>query len=344
MDLLKSLLLYMAMVYATSVQGMPDAEGFMATVTTPTPAPTIEVVETLSLEMGTSAATPEPTPVPTIDITPNPEYRIIETGDKGDRVTELQTKLAEYGYYTGEIDGRYGTQTRHAVRDFQTNHGLTADGVAGKVTLTVLYESDEVRTAPPPPTEVPTPTPSALRIAMTPAAETPAPTFAPMEATGDMLSQSVEPVATPEPTPEPDFLPLDGWTIQIRGQDAPVIYGADSAQIQPYIFGVDVYVPMMTLMEANGLVVIPSESRQMTEYAFALGSDLYRITYTQTQDGSLTDLNLYKNTQPQLAPIRDVRMGGDLVYLPGETVSGLTGINFELDDAAKVLWVIFPDR
>lgn len=344
MDLLKSLLVYMAMVYATSVQAMPDAAQFMAAVVTP--APTVEVVETLApvvTQAQEPDITPEPTPVPTIDITPNPEYRIIETGDRGERVTELQTKLAEYGYYTGEIDGRFGNQTRHAVQAFQTNHGLTADGVAGKVTLTVLYESNEVRMAPPPPTEVPTPTPSALQIAITPAGETPAPTFAPMT-TADMLveGQSEEPMVTPEPTPEPQFLPLDGWVIQLRGQEAPLTYGAESAPVQPYTFGVDVYVPLFTLLEANGMVVIPSDSMEMTEYAFALGRDLYRITYSEERDGSLSELNLYKNTQPQLAPFRDVRMGGEMVYLPGETVSGLTGINFELDEAAKVLWVIFP--
>ena len=41
MDLLKTLLVYMTMVYASSVQSMPDAEAYMATVVTPTPAVTI---------------------------------------------------------------------------------------------------------------------------------------------------------------------------------------------------------------------------------------------------------------------------------------------------------------
>ena len=36
MDLLKTLLVYMTMVYASSVQSMPDAEAYMATVSTPT--------------------------------------------------------------------------------------------------------------------------------------------------------------------------------------------------------------------------------------------------------------------------------------------------------------------
>ena len=40
MDLLKTLLVYMTMVYASSVQSMPDAEAYMATVVTPTPAVT----------------------------------------------------------------------------------------------------------------------------------------------------------------------------------------------------------------------------------------------------------------------------------------------------------------
>ena len=88
--------------------------------------------------------------------------------------------------------------------------------------------------------------------------------------------------------------------------------------------------------------MVPSESVSLTEYAFALGNDLYRITYTEALDGKLTDLNIYKNNQPQVAPIRDVRMGGSFVYLPAQTVSGLTGMTLELDEAGKVLTITLP--
>ena len=128
MDLLKTLLVYMTMVYASSVQSMPDAEAYMATVVTPTPAVT-----------ATAEPTPRPTAVPTVEVSVNPDYHTIQTGDKGDEVLRLQQALAEYGYYEGDLDGRFGQQTRRAVERFQYSHGLTADGIAGKATQNAIY-------------------------------------------------------------------------------------------------------------------------------------------------------------------------------------------------------------
>ena len=59
-------------------------------------------------------------------------------GSRGDEVTQIQTKLKRWGYYTGSIDGIYGTQTQKAVRYFQSKNGLTVDGIAGKNTLTAM--------------------------------------------------------------------------------------------------------------------------------------------------------------------------------------------------------------
>ena len=142
MDLLQTILVYMAMVYASSVQSAPVPE-VIPSLDLPTPTPIVEQVNT-----PTPAPTPSPTPVPTIDITPNPEYGTIRVGDNGDEVRAMQEKLAELGYYTGDVDGRFGNQTRRAVQQFQYQHGLSVDGIAGRRTLTVLYESDEVRPAP----------------------------------------------------------------------------------------------------------------------------------------------------------------------------------------------------
>ena len=59
-------------------------------------------------------------------------------GSRGDEVTQIQTKLKRWGYYTGSIDGIYGTQTQKAVRYFQSKNGLTVDGIAGKNTLAAM--------------------------------------------------------------------------------------------------------------------------------------------------------------------------------------------------------------
>ena len=51
-------------------------------------------------------------------------------GSTGAEVTRVQKKLKELGYYSGAADGIYGNATKAAVKAFQKNCGITADGVA----------------------------------------------------------------------------------------------------------------------------------------------------------------------------------------------------------------------
>ena len=64
-----------------------------------------------------------------------PAQSLSKVGSRGTEVTNIQTRLKDWGYYTGSIDGIYGTQTRDAVIYFQKKNGLTADGIAGSLTL-----------------------------------------------------------------------------------------------------------------------------------------------------------------------------------------------------------------
>ena len=59
-------------------------------------------------------------------------------GSRGSEVTQIQTKLKRWGYYNGNIDGIYGTQTLEAVKYFQRKNGLTVDGIAGPATLKAM--------------------------------------------------------------------------------------------------------------------------------------------------------------------------------------------------------------
>lgn len=59
-------------------------------------------------------------------------------GSRGDEVRQIQTKLKRWGYYKGNVDGIYGSQTQAAVRWFQSKNGLTVDGIAGKNTLKAM--------------------------------------------------------------------------------------------------------------------------------------------------------------------------------------------------------------
>ena len=59
-------------------------------------------------------------------------------GSSGKEVKQIQTKLKNWGYYKGNIDGIYGSQTLKAVKDFQKKNGLTVDGIVGDKTLAAL--------------------------------------------------------------------------------------------------------------------------------------------------------------------------------------------------------------
>lgn len=59
-------------------------------------------------------------------------------GSRGSEVTQIQTKLKRWGYYKGNIDGIYGSQTVEAVKYFQRKNGLAVDGIAGKNTLNAM--------------------------------------------------------------------------------------------------------------------------------------------------------------------------------------------------------------
>ena len=59
-------------------------------------------------------------------------------GSRGDEVIQIQTKLKRWGYYNGNIDGIYGSQTQEAVRFFQRKNGLSVDGIAGPKTLAAM--------------------------------------------------------------------------------------------------------------------------------------------------------------------------------------------------------------
>ena len=72
------------------------------------------------------------------DKVPADEQVLSKQGSTGDEVTKIQLKLKSLGFYTGEIDGKFGVNTSEAVRKFQQRYGLKADGVAGAQTLAAL--------------------------------------------------------------------------------------------------------------------------------------------------------------------------------------------------------------
>ena len=66
---------------------------------------------------------------------PTGAFALSKLGSRGSEVINIQTRLKSWGYYTGAIDGIYGTKTQKSVMRFQANNGLTPDGIAGPATL-----------------------------------------------------------------------------------------------------------------------------------------------------------------------------------------------------------------
>jgi len=63
---------------------------------------------------------------------------ILYWGSTGNKVSEVQSKLKQWGYYDGAIDGVYGPKTFEAVKNFQRKNGLKVDGVVGPQTAAAM--------------------------------------------------------------------------------------------------------------------------------------------------------------------------------------------------------------
>jgi Putative peptidoglycan binding domain len=85
------------------------------------------------VETGTTATT---TPAITV-----PEDATLQSGDEGDSVELLQQALDALGYDVGTPDGVFGPGTEEAVKAFQADSGLAADGIAGPTTLSALNDT-----------------------------------------------------------------------------------------------------------------------------------------------------------------------------------------------------------
>lgn len=257
MDFLKTLLLYMTVTFATTVQVAPTP------VPTPVPTPTPIVTEAPT---NTPAPPPfrtvlpgEDEPVPTL--TPNPAYRTLGRGDRNENVKKLQERLIELGYLTGPADGSYGAKTQKAVRLFQYQNGLQQDGIAGKATQTVLFEDPYVIANPEDttPTETPTPEPTVIP--------------GPDEKSADELKA--------------DMAPVEGAVCMLNEGDAPLtclrsedgVLGESSPRI--YADGGRVFVDLIDLTDA----IADWQLTQAADGTWTMTAAGYTITIGTETDG-----------------------------------------------------------
>jgi len=68
-------------------------------------------------------------------IFPRQAIALSRRGSTGSEVRNIQSRLRQWGYLDGAVDGIYGKKTEEAVKKFQRKHGLTPDGIAGPATL-----------------------------------------------------------------------------------------------------------------------------------------------------------------------------------------------------------------
>lgn len=167
------LLIVVVCIGANSLMPKPDpaaqetpAPGATPTpIPTPTPEPTITPTPAIYAPFGAQyghggenlipeTPTPQPTPlaaatpVPTDAPTPSPTgYTTLRKGASGPSVKRMQEALIELGYLSGEADGDFGRNTQSAVVQFQAVNGLSADGIAGSQTLTLLYSGSALSAA-----------------------------------------------------------------------------------------------------------------------------------------------------------------------------------------------------
>lgn len=72
-------------------------------------------------------------------------FALSKIGSQGQEVTNIQTRLKSWGYYSGSVDGIYGVGvTANAVKEFQRKNGLTADGIVGPATLSKIGLADRL--------------------------------------------------------------------------------------------------------------------------------------------------------------------------------------------------------
>ena len=356
MDLLKTILVYLTMVFVSSVQMAPEPS-LVPVSATVSPA---AAVLTASI---TATPTPSATPVPTPDITPNSAYKTVKVGDRGEDVLLLQRRLIELGYLSGEADSAFGNQTRRAVERFQYQNGLSVDGIAGKRTLTVLYESKDVVAAP---TETATATtpgapatvgPTAAMTA-TPATQTPAPTFAPsptptataVAPTTDAPTVQANVAEAPAQTEAPAMMLAEGQDFVLADSATPLTQtllsdgsaATEALPLHPLLVGEQVYVPFLELLRATGSIVLPGADQDRQEFAFSIQQDVYQISYVTDASGTVSDLQAVKNQQPQIMSSRMAIIMDGVLYMPMSSVSELTHITFTPNEALTRYTVAIP--
>ena len=113
------------------------AAGAAPTTQVPSAAPSKKAAATPSPRAGSSVT---PTVKPRAKPKPTQPEALLERGDRGEKVRELQHRLRQLEWSFGSITGVYGPSTIKAVRGFQEKRRITVTGKVDRRTWRVLVE------------------------------------------------------------------------------------------------------------------------------------------------------------------------------------------------------------
>ena len=102
------------------------------------PTGTIDKITYEAMLSASASSEPEPEPEP-VSFTP------IRRGDSGDPVIEIQKRLAELGYLTSSVDGKFGPGTEQAVVNFQSANYLETYGIVDESTYDKMFSPDAIK-------------------------------------------------------------------------------------------------------------------------------------------------------------------------------------------------------
>lgn len=104
--------------------------------------------KTMAALNGSASDLRSQTPGTTPESLANSREILLQRGDRGNNVTELQTRLQQLGYNTGGVDGIFGGMTEAAVQQLQRSAQLPSDGKFGQQELAALSSMQPISAVP----------------------------------------------------------------------------------------------------------------------------------------------------------------------------------------------------
>ncbi len=102
--------------------------------TTPSPTSTTPTAKpTPTKKPSTPTAKPTKTAKPS-EPRPQPVVVILRPGDSGPKVRDMQARLKQIGWFSGDVSNNYGSRTTEAIRGFQRKRGFPVTGVTDERT------------------------------------------------------------------------------------------------------------------------------------------------------------------------------------------------------------------